>query len=412
MTQLQKLELRRSKIRSRLAELADIEELQEEDQSEIRSLKTEYATLEERYQAAIIASPDEKPTPIEEADRQQKETLELRSKAKLGRYVQSLVGGKVLDGVESEYSDAVDTPAAQEGGVVVPLSLFGDDIETRAVSPAPADTDVSRTLQPVIPRVFQRSVAPFLMVSMPSMGVGLYAYVSLTTGLSTAFKAEDAAADEGAAAFTVATLDGRRLTGSFRIRVEDVAKLVDLEESLRNDLTESISNSLNDQILNGDGSAPNLNGFLNQLTDASDPDAANTFGTFHSRVYGHVDGLYATQLQDLRLLVGTQTYVGMASTFATESNAVSVLRSLMDSGVQIMSTGRIAAPASNIQQAVVARTYGGPYACCPVWRGVEIIRDPYSAAASGQVVITALSLVGGVGLERAAAYAQTSFHLA
>ena len=43
--------------------------------------------------------------------------------------------------------------------------------------------------------------------------------------------------------------------------------------------------------------------------------------------------------------------------------------------------------------------------------GLELIRDPYTAAGKGEVVVTGTMLVGGIVLLRAAAFAQDSFRL-
>ena len=47
----------------------------------------------------------------------------------------------------------------------------------------------------------------------------------------------------------------------------------------------------------------------------------------------------------------------------------------------------------------------------PVWRGVSIIRDPYSKASEGQIALTLQALLGGK-MVRSAMYAQLSFKTA
>ena len=61
MTDAQKLALRASEIRTRLAELAGIEEITDEQRAEIGTLRVEYATVETRAQAAIVAADEPKP---------------------------------------------------------------------------------------------------------------------------------------------------------------------------------------------------------------------------------------------------------------------------------------------------------------------------------------------------------------
>ena len=77
-------------------------------------------------------------------------------------------------------------------------------------------------------------------------------------------------------------------------------------------------------------------------------------------------------------------------------------------------TRRIADPAANIQQAIIRRTNpaGNRVAVAPVWSGLELIRDPYTVAGKGEIVITAIMLVGGVVMLRKDAFVQDSFRVA
>ncbi len=227
-------------------------------------------------------------------------------------------------------------------------------------------------------------------------------------------KAESAAAAETAGAFTVTDADPRRLTGAFRIRREDTAKLSGLEEALRQNLSQVLSDALDNQILNGNGTAPNLNGILQQLTNPSAPAAsAETFARFAAALASHIDGLYATTPGDVRALVGPHTLRHMIATFATNDDATSAYQHAMTNFGGVRATKRIADPASNIQQAVIRRgnPAGDRIAVSPVWSGLELIRDPYSGAGKGEIVLTGISLVGGVVLLRDDCFVQDSFRL-
>ena len=55
-------------------------------------------------------------------------------------------------------------------------------------------------------------------------------------------------------------------------------------------------------------------------------------------------------------------------------------------------SSRIPASSSNIQTNIMALTsYPGRNAVAPIWRGLELIRDPYSNAGKGQVRLTAIA---------------------
>ena len=108
---------------------------------------------------------------------------------------------------------------------------------------------------------------------MPTVGTGIRSYPVIASNTAAGMKAEDAAADETAASYTVTDADPRRITGSFRVRKEDIAKMPGLESSLRENLGSVLSDALDGQVLNGDGTAPSLNGILQQLTDPEAPKA-------------------------------------------------------------------------------------------------------------------------------------------
>ena len=86
----------------------------------------------------------------------------------------------------------------------------------------------------------------------------------------------------------------------------------------------------------------------------------------------------------------------------------------MDRTGGVRTSRRIGAPASNVQQAIIRRANpaGDRVAVMPVWQGLELIRDPYTGAGKGEVVVTAMMLVGDVVVLRSGAFVQDSYRLA
>ena len=252
---------------------------------------------------------------------------------------------------------------------------------------------------------------------MPTVGTGIASYPVLSTSLTGGMKAEDGAAAQTAGAFTVTDADPRRLTGSFLLRKEDIAKLPNLEDSLNENLSMVLSDELDKQTINGNNTAPNLNGLLAQLTDPSAPAASEEdFKRYAAALASHIDGLFAMTETDVRALVGPHTLRHMASTFGGSTvrgdrSAAEYARTAFGG---VRSTRRIANPASNIQQAIIRRgnPAGDRVAVAPVWMGMELIRDVYTKALEGQVQVTGTVLVGGVVLLRSAVFVQDSFRLA
>ena len=208
----------------------------------------------------------------------------------------------------------------------------------------------------------------------------------------------------------------RRISGAFKFTVEDAARLSGMEEALRANISAVLSDELDKQAINGSGTGDGtLNGLLNILTDPAAPAAnAETFARYVSAAASHVDGLFAVELAGVRQLVGVQTYGHMAGTFRANEDATMAEAWLMQRTGGVRTSRRIAAPASNIQNAIIRRSNpaGDRVAVMPVWEGLQMIRDPYTNARKGEVALTALMLVGDVIVLRGGAFVQGAYRLA
>ena len=426
MTDSQRLQIRSSEIRQRLREIAALEggELTDEIRQEAETLQTENRDVEVRLRAALASEPDPNETRQARTETaEDRERRELRARVTLADYIAAAVAqgdAGSAGGAAAEYAAAEGCPG------MVPITMLGETaeeraaanaraVEHRAVTPAPADSEVGRTLAPIVPAIFDRSIAGFLGIEMPTVGTGVQSYPVLSTSLSGGMVAEDDAATEGTGAYTVTDADPRRLSGSFRIRKEDIAKLAGLEESLRENLSMVLSDEFDKQGLNGNGTAPNLNGILAQLGTITAPaTGAETYARYQAAFSSHIDGLFATMPGDVRALVGVQTLRHMLGVYRANEDARTAYDLLSTQYGGVRSTRRIAAPSSNVQQAVIRRTNpaGDRVAVAPVWMGMEVIRDPYTDAKKGHVIVTGTALVGGVVLLRGSAFVGDSFRLA
>ncbi len=410
-----KLSIKASELRSKINAI-QMESTPSEDQRADRDrLAGELAGVEVEYRAAL--SSEDRAANVETrettagGDAETRERLELRGRAQIHRYVGAVLGGVSVDGAESECSSAFGCPG------LIPLELFGGEggaPEMRAHTPGPAADTVTNTAATVHP-VFDQSVASYLGIEMPSVASGQANYPILGTSVTAGPKAKGAAGPETAGAFSVKTAAPKRITGSFRIRREDLALLASLEMDLRRNLQSVMVDAYDGQVINGDNQDPNLNGLLAQLTDPSAPAAAaETFSGYVGAFAGHVDGKMATELSGVRALVGTATYRHLAATFASNQDSTSALSYLRAQTGGVRASGRIAAPASHIQQAIIRRSNpaGDRAAVSPIWQGLELIRDQYTDASKGEVIVTALMLVGDPVLLRSDAFVQDSFRLA
>ena len=164
-----KLELRASEIRTRLAELAGIETQTDETRAEISYSATEYADTEVRFQAAKTAddTPPETVTQTAVESAEDVKLRELRSNVSLGGYIGAAIGRTGVTGAELEYNQHLGLPNQDH----FPLELLTRDAETE--QRAAVDGDAGTSQSSWIERLFSDTAAMHLGVSMPSVAPGV-----------------------------------------------------------------------------------------------------------------------------------------------------------------------------------------------------------------------------------------------
>ena len=429
MTNAQKIRLRLSQVRQRLNEISGLEgeALTEEIRAEAGTLQTEYADLELRHQAAIVAEgEDETRATGDDLDTEARERLALRSRASLTTYLRAALSGRQVDGPEAELR------AAAGIGDGVPLELWDVPSETRADAPTGAPGTVGVNLDRIRPAVFAASIASTLGIEMPRVESGSYASATISTSLSAGSQAKGDSAQATAAGFTVSSVTPKRISARLGIRVEDVAAVgqANFESILRENLALVLSDALDDQVVNGAGgnSGADLIGMFQRLTDPSAaPSAIADFDAFASAHAGGIDGLWANTLKDVSIVCGPAAMGLSARTFQTATNYKGEMSA---AAYATMNTGgwrtneRMPDAATfesvdDVQQAILYRQgrsmMGGAgamrTAVCPHWNEISI-DDIYSGSASGERFFTLHVLLGDVILVQPDAYAQVAFKVA
>lgn len=413
MTASQRIQLRRSEIRQRLAELAEISEPTDEQRAELGALETEYRDTEGRLRAALIAEEAEERAAEERhgdgLDAEQRERIELRSRASLGRYLVAALRGAAVTGAEAELAAAAEVDG-------IPIELFdtgaGTDAEERAATPAPGTVGVN--LDTIRPAVFAPSVLPSLGVEMPRVRSGTFASATITTSTTADAVAKGANAPATAAAFAVQTAIPKRVAARLTLRVEDIAAVgqANFESALRQNLAAALSDELDDQGLNGDGSGNDLAGLFHRLADPAGaaPATVADFDDFAAAHAGGIDGLWATELRQVGIVVGPETYRLAAKTFRGTDGEVSAASYATARTGGFRTNKRMPDSAASLQQAILHRL-GRPAmrrAVCPHW-GRLSVDDIYSGSAAGERSFTLHALVGDVIVVQPDAYAQIQF---
>ena len=156
-----------------------------------------------------------------------------------------------------------------------------------------------------------------------------------------------------------------------------------------------LSDQYDKQVINGNGTSPNVEGLLDQLNDPTNPSDTATYDLFVSAAMEGIDGLWAKTLRDIRLLVNPATYRLSGTKFRGNNGLETAAAHLTSQLGSYMTNSRMPAKSGNIAKAIIYRA-GRPgirTAVHPTWGEIGI-DDIYSDAASGQRHFTLSVLVG------------------
>ena len=414
MTDAQRLTIALSEKRGRVAALLAQEKRTAEESAELRDLPAGISDLSDQLAAATAveasaqATPEPPGPPV--VDAEARERLALRGRSRLGAFLMAaLLGRSVPGGAESEYQAAC-------GVTGIPIDLFEQDRpqrQTAAVTPAPT-TGTGVTVAPVQPFVFAPSIAPRLGIAMPQVGSGGYSEMTISTALPASPKAKGADADDTAGALRSVSANPRRISTRLSLTLEDVASIGvgNFEAALRQNASMALSDAYDTQCIAGDGVAPNVNGLLNQLATVNDPPIYTLAGVLG--VAGdQVDGLWASRLKELALVVNPETYGEFVAAVFTGTDATLGDHLAMKLG-GYWTNKRMPATVSTIAQGIVYRMgqAGIRTASHPTWGSISI-DDLYTDSRSGQRHFSMHVLVGDkVLIVQPDAYDRVKFKLA
>ena len=126
---LRELRERQSKERGRMAELSQVDDLSDEQRSELDTIEKATPDLERQIRAATVALEDEEEEAetraADEPDAERRERIELRRKASLTGYLRAALEGRQVDGAEAELRSAAGVSG-------IPLELVGRTVRNRA----------------------------------------------------------------------------------------------------------------------------------------------------------------------------------------------------------------------------------------------------------------------------------------
>lgn len=426
MTTSQQLMIRLSEIREKLNQVNDLENPTEEQRAERDRLTAEYPEIEKRFRAAVIV--ESKETEQRDAGnetggagRETGEGAELRRlqrTARLGRYLEAAVGGVALDGAESELLDALEVRnhhGVVAGAVQIPWTLLAEpEPEARAATTSAAYDGPTRSM-PILDRLFGKSILGDLGVMLQSVPAGMSEWPLVTAGATPAQAAESAAAPSQALRLAPTGLRPLRLAGRMGCTVEASATIPGLEAAMRKDLRAAVEARMSELVLTGDGSGANPTGFYNKIAAPDDPGAVAEFAEFAGMAAQAIDGLHAYREGEVAVTTAVDVYQSMAAAYLNPGVEAAV-EVLERRARNVTATSFAPAAVGGISKATILHAGAGGAgrgdSLGAMWPTMQVIRDPYTDAASGTTWLTWTVLWNVAVAHRAGAYKRIALKLA
>ena len=394
MSPLQKLQVRQSEIREKLNTLLGNDKRSEEQDAELVKLTTEGQKIEPEIRAAIIAAPDpEEAETVETGDAESRELRQLTGRANAGAIILAVTEKRNSIGAELELQQHHKLAENQ-----LPLDLLR--VEQRAAGVTTAPTNVGTNQAEILQPVFSSGAGAFLGITRPTVAAGDAVYPVLATRPDVGGPHADSSdVPETDSTFDADLLAPERVQASTMYRRVDAARFPNMDSALRMALNSGLTEKLDYEVLRG------VEGLLTGSKLANhNKSGETTHAQYLSQFcFGRVDGRFAAEQGDLKVLMGAGTYGHAGSTYQTNPH-MSALDALMEK-IPVRVSAHIPAVASTKQNNVIRLGMRSDYVQ-PTWNNITIIVDETSGSGKGEIEVTAVLLTNTKILRSSGFYKQ------
>ncbi len=393
MLESKKIELRRSEVRQQLATLAAKTEPTADELRSMETLSTEYNTLETRYRASLLAEDTERREAGRDLEtRGDREWSDLVGKYELRQAVLFLDEGAALSGQTAEVVSQLRGGGGFRG-VPVPYDVLrmekrtGETVASGILDPV--------THRPIIEQLFPSSVATRLGGEIITIDSGTLAYPLLTAGAVFGWQSSETAAVGAASAATTSdkTLKPDYTAGTQMVITRRSLKQAGpgLEMAIRRDMNSAMAEGLDAAVLAGSGVSGQPTGFVtgapsNGVT-VTDAGAGFTFADIRSAVVRFLNNNALASPGAVTLGITPAAWELLDAALFDEGSGITEWDKLLK---------LIPSPVVSTQipsdTAVLTTAAGGvPPFVVGLFGAIDLIRDPFTQAASGSLVLTALA---------------------
>lgn len=395
----QKITRRQSQIREQLAFLAGIDAPTVEQRSELGALDAEYGVNEQRFRAALIAEDAERrDAAAAMGEPKATEWGELVGKFELRQALAHLDEGRALDGATAEVVQELRSSGGYRG-VAVPLEI----LEQRAGETVAAGVVNPVDYKPLIHRLFPSSVAGRMGGQMISIGRGIAEYPLVASAIRAGWADGEMGDVAGPQQFKTSS---KTLAPHHTLGVQLVftrralLSLAGIEEAARADIRNAIQVELDRAVFQGTGEDGEPLGVIaGRTTYGYNTSAAGsggaTYADFRAAVAEFMLQNAASGPGDVKILSRPEVWDVMDGKPWDAGSGISEYDRLVSRmGAPVLSHNAMPASgagAARVTDALLTTSAGGlsPF-FIGTWGALDLIRDPYSHAASGQVKVAAL----------------------
>lgn len=384
-----KIARRQSEIRQSLSELVGKEAPSQDETRSMETLDAEYRANETRYRAALISEDTERREAGEELEtRDGKEFAELLSRFELRQVALALDEGRKLDGATAEVVQEMRSAGGYQG-IPVPYAA----LETRAGETVAAGQVNPKAIRPTIDRIFPGSVAEKIGVQRISINSGELAFPVATAGAVFGWQTTELGNVGAASEYETAerSLNPDHTGGAQMVISRKALKQAGegLEAAIRRDLNAVIGTELDRVVINGAGSAGEplgiIPGAVTYGIASTAVGAAATWAAFRAEIVAFMEANAITS--------ASQVNLAFDPTIWAELDAALIAGTAVSEWDRL--TKHVGTPAiSNVLPAETAIMTANVQGIAPgylgLYGGVDLIRDPYTKAASGSLVLTGL----------------------
>ena len=394
---------------------SEVETRSETFTADLDALKNELRALDSELEAAFLIESDEAETRQTEAVEtpESREFADLIGRSSVADFMVEALDGHAVQGASLELRQEV-LGAGAIGHMPIDLLLpsDSDDVETRADAATNVADSIAERQSDIAARIFAETAGAYMGIARPTVPVGEDTYIAITGGASADFRSDGVGKDAEVATFQTKTVEPVRVTARYLLGVESTARVRGIEDALKADLRAALGDKLDRVALTGQAAAANVSpaieGLISQLTDPDDPNAVAAWSDYFGIYASRVDGKYSSDGRNVRLLVNPETFQHAAGLQLATSGDLLIDR--LPSG-RFRASANMPATASGIATALSYAVTSRRGFVQPVWRQIQLIRDPFTNADSGQIAVTAVMLAGAAMVE-SGAYGRHEFKVA